>query len=132
MSPLVGLIVVEIKRHGKRIYSDKKEIPKPTYWDKLKKLKWLQDNPTKCPKEVVFLQKEILRMKNCFLKSMDKKAKLQKELQTKLNWRSRGACHLRLMHALVENIEKYIKQDSPLSFTQLDACNYIKHADSSD
>ncbi len=129
--PLVGMIVAEIKRCGKKIYSDEKEIPKSTYWDKTKKIKWLQDNPTKCPKEVAFLQKEILQMKNCLLQSIAKKAKLQKELQSKLNWRSSGPCHLRLMHALVENKEKYIKQDSPLSRTQLDARNSIEHADSS-
>ncbi len=60
-----------------------------------------------------------------------RKTEQQKELQTKLNWRPNGPCHLRLMHVIVQINEKYIKQDSPLSCTQLDAHNFLEHADTS-
>lgn len=57
---------------------------KTTNWDKSKELKWPQDNPTKCMQKVALLEKEVVHIENIILKSIDKKAKWQKELQTKI------------------------------------------------
>ncbi len=70
IKPSALLILDEIQRRSNKCFANNDEVPKPTFWDKPRKLQWLHDNPTKYTQEVAFLQNEVLRIKNCFLKSI--------------------------------------------------------------
>lgn len=103
--------------------------PKPTWWDKQKKIKWLNENPITAKFDVQFVRTEVSRVKHCLLNAKAEKNNLLKELNPKLNWRSDGPCHIRLIHAVVENKDLYLKRNDPLSRTQLDARNSNEHAE---
>ncbi len=52
-------MVVEIQHHGNQMFANDKDMPKPTYWDKPKKFKSLQDHPTTFPQEVEIIQTKL-------------------------------------------------------------------------